>query len=277
MPRHNGRDPRTNAAAFLGEKLRQGRIAAGFASQDALAAQLGYDRTVITKAETGDRPPTPEVLANWCEVCGLDPELYAGLADLARSSDGPIPTWFEDWLDAEGRAHTLRIWQPLIIPGLLQTADYARALFISAGADEDRATDLVNARLERQAILDRSQPPDVLAVLDEVVLHRLISSTATMAEQLAYVVERGSLPHITVQVVPAGSGANAGLGGALNIASTDGAPDILLTEAVEDQTSESRALLRKAMRVFEQVRSQALPRTASADLIGQAAEQWKTR
>lgn len=277
MPRHNGRDSRTSPAAFLGAKLRQGRIDAGFSSQDALAARLGFDRTVITKAETGDRPPTPDVLSMWCETCGLDPDMFTGLAELARSADGPIPTWFEDWLDAEGNAHTIRIWQPLIIPGLLQTAGYARALFVAAGADEDRAGDLVNARLERQAILDRSQPPDVLAVLDESALHRLIGLPATMADQLAYVVERGRLPHVTVQVVPAESGANAGLGGALNIASVDGAPDVLLTEAVEDQTSEHRALLRKALRVFEQVRSQALPRAASLDLIARVAEQWKTQ
>lgn len=277
MPRPNGRDPKTNPAAFLGGKLKQARINAGFSSQEALATKLGFDRTVITKAETGDRPPTDDVLSKWCETCSLDLDMFTGLAELARSTDGPVPTWFEDWLEAEGNAHTVRIWQPLITPGLLQTAEYARALFNAAGADEDRASDLVAARLERQTILDRSQPPDVLAVLDESVLHRLIGSPATMADQLAYVVERGRLPHVTVQVVPADSGANAGLGGAINIASVDGAPDVLLTEAVEDQTSEQRALLRKALRVFEQVRSQALPRTASLDLIARVAEQWKTQ
>jgi len=101
MPRHNGRDPDTNPKAFLGEKLRQGRINAGFTSQDALAAQLGFDRSVITKAETGDRPPTDAVLAAWCELCHLDLDLFTGLAKLARSGDGPIPSWFESWLEAD--------------------------------------------------------------------------------------------------------------------------------------------------------------------------------
>jgi hypothetical protein len=72
------------------------------------------------------------------------------MAMLARRADGPVPTWFEDWLEAERAAHTLRIWSPTLIPGLLQTADYAGALFLAAGADGDSADEMVTARLERQ-------------------------------------------------------------------------------------------------------------------------------
>jgi hypothetical protein len=105
---------------------------------------------------------------------------------LARRADGPVPTWFEDWLRAEGDAHVLRIWQPLIIPGLLQTAEYARALFLAAGADEASAEELVAVRLERQSILDRAEPPHVITVLDESALRRLVGSPAIMCEQLAH-------------------------------------------------------------------------------------------
>lgn len=122
------RDPETNPAAFLGAELRRARMAANFSSQEVLAARLGFDRTVVAKAETGERPPTPEVLAAWCAACELDEDLFGRLALLARRADGPVPSWFEDWLRAEGEAHTLRVWQPLIIPGLLQTPEYARAV-----------------------------------------------------------------------------------------------------------------------------------------------------
>ncbi len=88
----------------------------------ALASKLGFDRSVVAKAETGERPPTPDVLAAWCTACQLDEDLFGRFANLARSADGPIPAWFETWLEAEREAHMLRIWQPLIIPGLLQTA-----------------------------------------------------------------------------------------------------------------------------------------------------------
>jgi transcriptional regulator with XRE-family HTH domain len=272
------RDPKTNPKAFLGKRLRLGRIAAGFSSQDALAAKLGFDRTVIAKAETGDRPPTPDVLAAWCEACGLDAELYEDLAELARTSDGPIPTWFEDYLEAEGNAQALVIWSPIVMPGLLQTADYARALLLSQQTDtSDEAIDaLVNARLDRQAIFDRADPPDVTVVLDEAVLHRLIGSPAIMHDELIHVAEMALRPSMIVQVVPATSGANAGIGGAFDIASADGAPDMLRTDGVEDQTTENRSLVRKHRVAFNRVRGDALARDASRDLILKAAERWKT-
>jgi hypothetical protein len=153
------------------------------------------------------------VLTAWCDVCNLDAELFERWAVLARRTDGPIPSWFESWLEAEGKAHALKIWQPLIIPGLFQTGEYARALFLAAGTDTERADELVAARLERQAILERPDPPHVIAVL----------------------------------------------------------------EAVEDVTAESRSLVRRATVVFDLVRGDALPRTASRALITEAAEQWKTR
>jgi transcriptional regulator with XRE-family HTH domain len=185
------RDPKTNPKALLGKRLRLGRIAAGFSSQDALAARLGFDRTVIAKAETGDRPPTLDVLAAWCEACGLDADLFADLTELAGSGDGPIPTWFEDYLGAEREAQSLLIWSPIVIPGLLQTPDYARALLLAQQTDtsDDAIDALVNARLDRQAIFDRAEPPDVTVVLDEAVLHRLIGSPAVMHDALAHVAE----------------------------------------------------------------------------------------
>lgn len=152
------RDPENDPRAFLGAELARGRKAAGFSSQDALAARLGFDRTVIAKGETGDRPPTDEVLDAWCEACGLDRELLGRWAAFARRTDGPIPSWFEGWLEAERAAHALRLWSPILIPGLLQTAEYAKALFVAAGEDDERAEELVAARLDRQAVLDRARP-----------------------------------------------------------------------------------------------------------------------
>lgn len=271
------RDPETDPRAFLGAELRRARIAAGFSSQDALAAHLGFDRTVITKAETAERPPTAEVLAAWCAACGLDEDLFGRFARLARSADGPVPPWFETYLEAEREAVMLRLWQPMIVPGLFQTAGYARALFVAAGSDEDQADGLVTARLDRQAILDRARPPHVVTVLDEAVFHRLIGSPQIMADQLGFLAERATLAHVSVQVLPGGNGANAGLSGGFALASCDGAPDTLRMEAVEDVTAESRALVRKAVNIFVRVQADALPRVASRAVILEAAEQWKTR
>jgi hypothetical protein len=201
------------------------------------------------------------VLDAWSEACGLDRELFGRWAAFARRTDGPTPSWFEGWLEAERAAHALRLWSPILIPGLLQTAEYARALFLAAGEDDERADELVAARMDRQAILDRARPPHVVAVLDEAVLHRLIGTPAVMHDQLTH----GS------------TGANAGLSGGFQLASCDGAPDVLNMSGVEDVTAESRSLLRRATVVFDLVRGDALPRTASRALIMEAAQQWKTR
>ena len=273
------RDPETDPKGFLGDELKRVRLAAGFSSQDALAARLGFDRTVITKAETGDRPPTDDVLAAWCAACGLPAELaelFARLVVLARRADGPVPTWFEDWLKAESEAHTLRVWQPLIVPGLLQTAEYARALFLAAGADDTRADELVAVRMERQLILDRADPPHVVTVLDESVLHKLIGSPAIMYEQVTHLVGAAERPAISVEIVPSSTGANAGLSGGFQLASCDGTPDVLNMNGVRDVTEERGAIVRHATRIFDRARGDALPRTASRALIMEAAEQWKT-
>lgn len=280
MPRPNGRDPRSDPAAFLGAQLRGARLAAGYTSQDSFAAVLGFDRSTITKAETGSRPPTDEVFAAWCDACKVSGELrevLSGLLLVARRTDGSVPAWFESYLEAEGAARTLRIWQPLILPGLLQTPEYARALFIAAGADADKADEMVAARMARQSIFDRAKPPNVSVVLDESVLHRLIGSPQVMHDALARVAALSERPCVMVQVLPASNGANAGLGGAINLASRDGTPDVLLTEAVEDQTTENRPLVQKASDTFDLVRADALPRVASRALMLEAADQWKTR
>lgn len=278
--RPNGRDPQSDPAAFLGVQLRRVRLAAGYASQDSFAVVLGFDRSTITKAETGSRPPTDDVFAAWCGACNVSietREILFGLLILARRTDGPVPSWFETYLEAERAAHTLRFWQPLILPGLLQSADYARALFIAMGHDADKAEGMVAVRLARQSIFDRAKPPNVSVVLDESVLHRLIGSPRVMYEALVHVVEMSERPYIMIQVLPASNGANAGLGGAINLASGDEMPYVLVTEAVEDQTTQDLSLVQKASDMFDLLRADALPRVASRTLLLEAAEQWKTQ
>jgi transcriptional regulator with XRE-family HTH domain len=263
---------------FLGKELCRARLAAGFSSQQALADHLGFERTTVAKAESGDRVPSDPVLTAWAQACSIDIEHYQRLTELARAADGPVPAWFEDYLEAERAAQSLLIWSPIVIPGLLQTAEYARVLLLAQQTDtsDEAIGALVNARLDRQAIFDRAGPTDVTAVLDEAILHRLIGTPAIMHDVLVHVAEMALRTYIVVQVVPAAKGANAGIGGAFDIASADGSPDTLRTDGVEDQTTENRGLVRKHKVAFNRVRGDALSRDASRDLILEAAEQWKT-
>jgi transcriptional regulator with XRE-family HTH domain len=270
------RDPETNPAAFLGDELRRARVAAGFSSQDVLAAKLGFERTVIAKAETGERPPTAEVLAAWCEACDLDYEHFTRMATLARRADGPIPRWFETWLAAETQAAILRYWSPIIVPALFHTAAYARALLLAAQTDtsDEAIGALVEAKLDRATILDRADPPEVVALIDELVLRRVVGSPEVMHEQLRHVAELSGRAYVSVQVVPTAVGATAGLSGDISLASVDGTADVLHTDAVpEGHTTESRSQVRAAAVAFERIRQYALPHAQSRELILKVAEE----
>jgi Domain of unknown function (DUF5753) len=109
------------------------------------------------------------------------------------------------------------------------------------------------------------------------VLQRLIGSPVIMADQLEHLVSAGDRKNVSLHILPATS-ANASLGGAFDIASTDGMPDTLRMEgSVEDQTTRNPAMVRRASVVFDLVRRDALPRVPSRALILEAMEQWKTR
>jgi Domain of unknown function (DUF5753) len=247
-------------------------------TQAELGAVIGYDASEVSKVEAGIREP-PERFAEGCDRAfpGMG-GWFTRFWHQARKWDGPYPPWFEDWIKAERDALSIRTWQPLLIPGLLQTADYARELFRAwqRTRSDDELDELVRGRLERQAILDRADPPELWAVLDESVLYRLVGTPKTMRDQLEHLTDMSVRPSVTVQAIPSGIGAHTGLLGAFSLASMDGTPDVLyLDTAVQGQTVIDTALVRKAASVFDRLRAEALPRGPSRDLIGKVAnERW---
>ena len=272
-------DPTAGPLDFFGAEVRRWRTAAGL-SQEQLGQKVGYSGAQVGKVETSERAPSQD-FAEGCdravpEACGLFLRLY----QLARRWDGGYPSWFTQWVEAERRASTLRTWQPLILPGLLQTPDYARALFLAwRGSDSDAELDqLVNARIERQAIFQPPNPPSLWAVIDEGVLRRRIGSAKVMCEQLEHLIAVSERSKITVQVVPADVGAHVGLLGAFFIASFENAPGIVYLESPDEgQTTERPSAVAKITETFDMLRAEALPRAASQDLIRKVAEeQWTT-
>lgn len=284
MARPRRRNPETDAAAFLGDELTRARQNAGFATVQAFADHLRLHRAVISKAETGERPPSPPVLGEWIQACSLDdPDHWMRLGILARRAEGPIPRWFESWLAAEAEASILRYWSPLIIPALFHTTAYARLLFLATQTDTSDETigSLVAARMARASIIDRTDPPEIVAVIDEPVLYRLVGSPEIMREQLEHFAAMGEKPYISVHVVPVDVGATAGLSGAVNLATVDGASDVLHTDGTPDgytteaNTTETAARVRAALVAFERVRQYALPQAQSQLLITKVVkERW---
>jgi transcriptional regulator with XRE-family HTH domain len=261
--------------AFFGAELRRARLSAGW-SQEQLGRRLSFSADLVGKVETNERAPTPEFAAGCDDGFPQMDGLFGRLLGLARRWDGPHPQWFRDWVQAEHEAASLRWWEPMLVPGLLQTADYARALFRAwQSISDDELEELVSARIERQSILDRLRPPELWVVIDEVVLHRCVGSRKIMHDQLLHLADASCRPSITVQIVPADVGAHAGLLGAFIVAGFgESAPSIVYLEtAVEGQTLEKSALVNRAASAFDRIRSEALPSSASRELIGKVAEE----
>jgi transcriptional regulator with XRE-family HTH domain len=276
MPRNASRSPETSAAALLGQEFARLRVEAGFTIQASFAAELGYDRSVIAKAESGDRPPSDPVFTAWTDACGVTGPMHAMLERmliLARNAVGAIPSWFTWWIDVEKQADSIRIWSPLLIPGLLQIEEYIRALYLLAGADEDEADEKVAARLERQAILD-GDPPQLTVLIAELVLSVDVGSAAIVVKQLEHLLAMSRQCNITLQIVR-GTGTLVGMAGAFDIASGPEMPDTMRMEAVVDQTTDNRDLIRQTVAVFEQLRGYALNVEESRAAIVEAIERWK--
>jgi hypothetical protein len=124
-------------------------------------------------------------------------------------------------------------------------------------------------------IIERPEPPDITVVLWEPVLHHQIGSRAVMRDQLARLIDLSSRPAVTIHVLPSSQGANPGLGGAINLAATDDAPELLLSDGlVEDQLSQDPTVVRKARATFTSVRADALNRPDSRNKLREAMEEW---
>lgn len=278
MPAARDLDPGASPAHFFGAEVRRAREAAGM-TLAGLGALVPCDASTVSRVESGLLSPT-ERFANTCDEAF--PQMGGWFTRFYNNSprwDGPYPRWFVDWVDAEGRATVLRGWEPLLVPGLLQTAEYARALFKAwqSTGDDDEVENLVRGRIDRQRIFDRPKPPSFWAVIDEAVLRRCIGGAKVMHDQLVHLAEMAERPAIKVHVIPAEVGAHIGLLGAFAIAGFAGdAPGIVYFESPDEgETTKDSATVARVILTFDTLRSEALPRGASRDLIMRVAEEYE--
>ncbi|MFC4011329.1 Scr1 family TA system antitoxin-like transcriptional regulator [Nonomuraea purpurea] len=271
MPAARKLDPNESRTAAFGAELRRMREEAQL-TQAELGHRAGYSSSQIGAVEVGKRPPTEQFLAE-CEKA-LGPGLRELWASLSRHRD-TAPTWFTPWLQEEEQAQSLRTWEPLVVPGLLQTADYARALLEGeSGYDGERIDALVATRLARQKILTRTNPPRYLVVLDEGVLSRPIGGPGVMREQLEQLLEAARAPHITVQICPLG--ANPGLSGGIAIAQALNGTrhTVYLETAAEPVVTSYAAVVELVTMKLDAIRAEALPKRASVEFIRKMVEKW---
>jgi transcriptional regulator with XRE-family HTH domain len=273
VSREPGRTPRQ----VFGAMLRYYRERAGLSRSD-LARQISKSVSLIQAIELGQRAATADVTEDLERVLPADgaptrlrDEIGDGLGYQA------YPSWFQDWLVSEQEAKKLRWFEPMLVPGLLQTEEYARAVFSARfGVTDDEIDEQVAARLKRQEILAREEPPALWVILDESVLRRPVGGRYVMHEQVAHLVEAARRPHVSIQVIPVGVGAHRGLwAGAFIVADFEDAPTVGYQEtACQGQFVDRREDVGALVDCWDTLVREALPWAASQSLLEEAAKSW---
>lgn len=252
-------------SAYLAVVVKHARTAKGL-SQDQVGEAIHYSGSLIGMIETGKRIPTPDVAARLDELLEMD-GLIVKLVDEARRDRAP--SWLLPWLDAERQATRLRTYQPSLIPGLLQTEAYARAVLSANGFYPDRNVEqMLTARLERQAILAEGQPVRYSAILDESVLHRIIGDRGIQREQLEHLVRIGRLANVRIHLLPVAVGMHVGLDGGFVLASLpDGTELAHLDATLHGQVIDDVDSIALMGAKWDALLGDALPERASLELI----------
>jgi transcriptional regulator with XRE-family HTH domain len=196
----------------LGVLLRSLRTEHGWTIEQ-VAERLLVSASKVSRLETGQRGASARDIRDLCDLYGVDAELRQQLQNLAV--EGKQHAWWQTsglpyatYVGLEIEAHSINDFALGVIPGLLQTADYARAVLraMHPAHPEDVIDQRVGGRLERQQRLRGGEAPRLQALIDEGVLHRVAGSSAIMRDQLRRLLEMSELANVTVQVLPFGAG-----------------------------------------------------------------------
>ena len=258
---------------------------------DQVTTYLECSASKISRIETGQRGATPRDVRDLCDLYGVtnqaERERLVGLAREGKqqgwwqSYDLPFATPMYVGLEAE--AVRIKDYDSAVIPGLLQSADYLRALYddpLPEPTDRELTPELVERRVEarliRQQLLTRRQPPplEFWAIMDEAALHRLIGGPAVMSAQLKRVVEAMQLPNVTVQVIPYSIGPHPALNSTFNILEFSGAaPHLVYSEGLAGFIfMEREEDVERYNDVFRHLADIALMPDQSADLMTRLAD-----
>jgi transcriptional regulator with XRE-family HTH domain len=270
-------DPETTPRGKLAKHLRLIRQAAGFTTMAPFAKRLGVSDDLISKIETGKHVPTRDIFLAWLDVCEVSEEARVFLTDfwvVARATSSGVREFFEKYFDAEQKAAFLRIWGLLVVPGQLQTREYAHAMFLTRGMDEDEATEQTDLRVRRHAKVDGPDAAHVTALIYESVLHRLVGTPEIMVGQLKRLLELSHRRNVVLQVVPDTKSYFPGLDGEFAIASGPAISDTVVMVTVEDHVSDEPDVSGKVIALFEEIRSYALNAAESRALITEAVQRW---
>jgi transcriptional regulator with XRE-family HTH domain len=215
----------------LGAELRRCRETAGM-TQEQVSRRFEWHSAKVNRIETARVSVTPRDVRDLLNLYDVrDDDYRESLLKLARSSREKA--WWAEYREVvrpdsfiamESEATSMRNWEPDVVPGLLQTEGYMRALFsVRAERDPDRA---VTLRLTRQRRLTGDDPIDLFAIIDESVIHRLIGGPHVMADQLRHLLQVAELPSVTLRILPYAAGQHPFLGLSMAVLEFRDAPEL---------------------------------------------------
>ncbi len=266
---------------MLGAQLRRLREAKQITLEDAGYA-IRASGSKMSRLETGRVGFKSRDIADLLTLYGVtDEQERTALLELARQANAMgwwhdyadvTPTWFEPYVGLEEAAASIRCYEIQFVPGLLQTADYARAVALlgypaGSAAEIDRR---VSLRMARQAVLTRAAPVHLWVVLDEAALRRPIGGADVMRGQLRHLMEISARPNVSLQVIPLERGGHAAAGGAFSILrfSERDLPDVVYLEQLTSALYlDKREAVDHYLAVMERLCVEALPTSGTAQAI----------
>lgn len=268
----DGTDEVADLFRALGRQIKVARVRAGM-SQKELGDRLGYGEETISSVERGRRTPQPELLLAVDELLECGGLLASAAEDVERARARRRvrhPEWFRDYARMEAEAVELCYFANQAVPGLLQTKEYARAVFASRQPlfDEETIEQRVTARMARQELMSRWPPPTVSAIIQESVLRQPFGGLEVQRGQLERLLKTGDLRHVEIQVMPTATQDHAGMGGPFTLLTPKGKPQVAYLEVQHisrliTDPDEVRVLAAK----YGSIRGQALTPRESLRLI----------
>lgn len=262
----------SSAMVRVGARLRAHREEAGL-TQIQLCEILHLSDSWLSQVETGQKRPEGRKLMEIAQALHLSAEALAEIMDLLMREAPEAKPAFDKLTEAEQRATVIRDYELALVPGLLQTEEYARAL-IGASRRSADVEDRVTARMARQEVLWRDNPPRLWVLLDEMVIRRTIGGSEVHHAQLDALIEAAQRSAVTILVIPFATGARAGLAGNFRIMSFSDARDVAYSEdPVWGRFVEQPDRVRQYVMEYDTIRDAALPVDASLEFIRQVREE----
>lgn len=257
---------------------------------DVVAERLGCSTSKVSRIETGHTSASPSDVQRILDIYGVDDASKTELVQIAREARQkgwwhPYSTVLTSaYVGLETAARSIRTYEQQLVPGLLQSEEYAVALIRSARLEHaDQELDQrVRVRMERQALLIQDDPIDLRVVLDEAVLSRPVGGDVVMRGQLRKLIEVARLPNVTLQILPFAVGAHASMDGTFAILEFEEEGDsdvVFIDNATGGLFLEKSEELRKYISIFDTVRAAALTAAASIEWIELLVEEplWKSK